>query len=471
MNLKPALTLSQVADNCTPAPLENEMLKSFFVETGDARSQDDHLRQQLIQTFNKDDRPKRVLVYGHWGCGKSTELNRFKKEVGDKWFIVDFSIKNYLPPVGVKAEDVLLAMSVAIFDKLENKDAQAGKESPKIKIDRKHLEKIHAFFQELTVSSSTSRESEGQIATEAGIGDSPLWGLIVNLKAKVTAELSVGSKKEETSVYRIRQRPGDLIIAVNSLLLAVEESLQQAGKKLMLIVEDLDKLQLADAEDIFVRNNLLLSKLNTNIIYTIPIFTFHTSNADAIRAQFDRVFALPMIKVFHRDGSLADGYEKIKELILKRVSTSIIDTDALDLLIRSTGGVLRHIFEALQAVSSFATIRDNRIRQKNIRDALNKIRVNLGVSIGWPRDKDGKQDKPDELYDTLLEAAKKQAKGETYVPQNNPALHVLLRSCALIEYNGEGWLGVHPLAWEYLRLVDRDPGESPYEKAAQSHKP
>jgi hypothetical protein len=464
MALKPATTLAEIADTCTPDPLANEKLRAFFVETDAARSENNRLREDLVRTFNKDDRPKRILVYGHRGCGKSTELNCFKKQVGDQWFIVDFSIKNYLPLVGVKAEDVLLAMSIALFDKLEGKDTDTGAEVPKINIDQKYLQQIHHFFHELTVTSASSRDMEGKVSTEAGVGDSPLWGLIIKLKAKVSADLTVGSKKEESSVYKMRQRPGDLIIAVNNLLLAIEESLKQAGKKLMLVVEDLDKLQLADAEDIFVRNNLLLSKLNTNIIYTIPIFTFHTDNSDAIRAQFDGEFALPMIKVFNKDGSLGFGYDKVKELILKRVDKSMIDDDALDLLIHSTGGVLRHIFEALQLVSSFATIRDNHIRRKNIRDALNKIRSDLGVSIGWPRDKDGNQKKPDDLYETLFDAAKKQAAGQEYPPKNDPTMHVLLRACALIEYNGERWLGVHPLAWEYLRALGKDPGPSPYER-------
>jgi hypothetical protein len=466
MALKPAKTLSEIADNCTPDPLENDRLKAFFVETAGARSENRDLRQQLLGVFNKDDRPRRILVYGHGGCGKSTELNCFKQSVGSQWFIVDFSIKKYLPPIGIKAEDVLLAMSVALLDKLEEQSNRPSQPQMEIKINDDYLKRIEAFFDELKIITTSTRDAKAGGSASLGFGLGALWGKIFDAKAQLSAELSYGSKKEESAVHKIRQRPWDLVVAVNNLLLAVEGVLKDAGRKLLFVVEDLDKIQQADAEDIFIRNNLLLSKLNANIIYTIPIFTFYTDNAAAIRAQFDGDFALPMIKVFQRDGSLADGYAKIKELILKRVDPSMIDADALHLLICSTGGVLRHIFETLQAISSFASIRNNRINRKNIRDALNEKRGDLGVMIGWPRDKDGKQDKPEPLYDTLLEAAKKQSAGEEYPPRNDPATHVLLRSCALIEYNGERWLGVHPLAWEYLRALDRDPGLSPYEKAA-----
>jgi hypothetical protein len=462
MSIEPARTLGEIATNCTPDPLENDKLESFFVQTDDARDEKSHLRERLAGIFNKDEIPKRVLVYGHRGCGKSTELNRFKKEAGDKWFVVDFSIKNYLPPVGVQAEDIVLAMAVAIFDKLNDKNAKIGEEKPRFTIGKDHLKKIYDFFAELTITDSKEHEAKLKAAAEAGVGSNALWALVVKLKASVSSELSYGSKGEETRIQKMRKRPGDLILAVNELLRAVEEGLKEHGKKLMLIVEDLDKLQLADAYDVFVSNNLLLSKLNTNIIYTIPIFTFYTPDRDVIHAAFDTHLHLQMIKVFHRDGKLAPGYDKVKEIILKRVDKTMIDDDALEILIRGTGGVLRHVFEALQEISSYANIRDNRIRIQNIRDAFNNLRVNIGTSIGWPLDKDGKQAKPDDLYETLFEAAKNQVQHKFNDPRNDQAVHILLRSCALIEYNSDRWLGVHPLAWEYLVRLGKNPGKNPY---------
>lgn len=458
-----AHTLAEIADTCTPEPLEGEKLHAFFIETAEARDEKTHLRKRLLAIFNKDDtRPRRVLLYGHRGCGKSTELNRFKQEVGDAWFIADFSVRDYLPPVGVTAEDILLAIAVALSEKLNAKDAQPGEERPVIEIGRKHLDPIYRFFADLTITTTEERDAKLKTAAEAGVGTNPIWSLIFQLKASVGSELSFGSKNEESRIQKIRQRPGDLILAVNGLLLAVEEALKAQGRKLMVIVEDLDKLQLADAHKVFVENNHLLAKLNTNLIYTIPIFTFYTDNADAIRAQFDEELHLQMIKIIERDGTVAPGYAKVKEIILKRVRPDVIADDALDLLIRGTGGVLRHVFEALQLVSTYTNLRGGRIEEKNIRDALNKIRADIGIAIGWPRDREGKQEKPEPLYDTLRECAATQTAGGIFPPRNDPAIHVLLRSCALIEYNGERWLGVHPLAWEYLAQIGRDPGPNPF---------
>ena len=37
-----------------------------------------------------------------------------------------------------------------------------------------------------------------------------------------------------------------------------------------------------------------------------------------------------------------------------------------------------------------------------------------------------------------------------------PVVQVLLQSCALVEYNGKRWLGVHPLVIEFLKDLGYD---------------
>jgi len=47
--------------------------------------------------------------------------------------------------------------------------------------------------------------------------------------------------------------------------------------------------------------------------------------------------------------------------------------------------------------------------------------------------------------------AKQQKAGKRISTQPDPDLQLLLMSGALIEYNGERWLGVHPLALQYIQ--------------------
>ena len=71
---------------------------------------------------------------------------------------------------------------------------------------------------------------------------------------------------------------------------SVQDALKAKGKRLLIIVEDLDKLSIADARSIFIENANLLTGIQANIIYTIPIFTFHSPDASAMKAAFDYDF-------------------------------------------------------------------------------------------------------------------------------------------------------------------------------------
>ena len=161
MSLSRARTLEEIATTCTPEPLRGEALETFFVETAKARDEKSDLRKRLVSIFNKDQVPKRVLVYGHRGCGKSTELSHFKGEVGGEWLIADFSVQKYLPPVGLKAEDVLLSISVAILDQLK----EAG-----LTISDRHLKRIESFFDDVDITDTQSRDAKASAEVEAGVG-------------------------------------------------------------------------------------------------------------------------------------------------------------------------------------------------------------------------------------------------------------------------------------------------------------
>lgn len=455
MPLNPAHTLDEIRENCSPKPLTKENLSSFFVATDDARDERSNLRQRLADLLNRQDTTKRLLVYGHRGCGKSTELNQLKEDLGDRWFIVSLSILDFTNGIGIKAEDILLAVAVALFE-------QAGAPGLDLPVDDSHLAGVHAFFNDVTETEVAQRMAQVKIGAGAGAKDGSLWDSLIGLSAYFRSELKFATDSNRSAVHKVRQRPSELSVAVNLLIEAIQSGLDRTGRRLLLVVEDLDKLMLADAHEVFVRNGKLLGDLNTNAIFTIPIFTFYSPDADAIRAYFDEDVHFQMVKVVDLEGQLAKGYEVLKQIVRKRVAPEALDDIALDLLIRRTGGVLRHVFDTLQTASAFSNLRHGRISRDDIRFALNKVRDNLGVQIGWPRDKDGNGRDPKDLYQRLAEIAVAQSEKKRVPPQNDPFVQVLLQSGALIEYNGERWLGVHPLAREFLTALGQEVGADPY---------
>lgn len=455
MPLKPATTLEEVRFNCSPKPLSGDQLAAFFEESDQGRDELISLREQLKETFEKSHGVRRILVYGHRGCGKSTELNRLKEQLGPDWFIVGFSIQDYLPPVGLKAEDILLAIAAAIFDR-------AQKQQPPLQVEDRFLKGVRDFFNDVTVTQKTERDATIKAGAGVGAKDGGFWSELLGFHASLKSELSVGSRSDESLVSKVRHRPSELVGALDSLIEAVRGALEKIGRKLLIIVEDLDKIGLTDAHDIFVRNALLLAKPAANLIYTIPLFTLYSSEADAIRAQFDEMLPFPMLKVIDLQGAKAAGYDIVERIVRKRVASSVLDDSALDLLIRGTGGVLRNVFEALQMVAAFRNLHGGKIQRDNVRTALDRMSTDIGVQIGHPLDEKGQRKDPKDLYEKLAEIARKQAAKERVPPQNNPLFEALLKSGALIQYNGEGWLGVHPLARKYLTDLGLDVGPDPY---------
>ncbi len=224
-------------------------------------------------------------------------------------------------------------------------------------------------------------------------------------------------------------------------------------KRLLIIVEGLDKVSISEARNLFVENNNLLTGLKTNIIYTIPIFAFYSPDAGLIKAAFDFNISLPMIKVSNPDGTRAEeGFAIMRQIVHKRVASSAIDADALDHLIQKTGGVLRHVFEVIQSAASMTSLYDIPIRMEHVKYGLNHLKTDLGIQIALPDDSTIENVK--QLYDKLREYIKRRTENLPCPPTADPIVQVLLKCCALVEYNGTRWLGVHPLVVEYLEELD-----------------
>jgi len=151
----------------------------------------------------------------------------------------------------------------------------------------------------------------------------------------------------------------------------------------------------------------------------------------------------------------AGGFEIVKSVILERIEENLIETDALELLIDKTGGVLRHVFEVLHKASVMATATIP-LKIEHIQYGLNQLRGDLALQITLPYESfPGSPQTVAELHDRLTEYARKQRRGEFPELMADPINQILSKSCALVEYNGKRWLGVHPLVQEHLEDLGR----------------
>ncbi|MDY6852383.1 MAG: hypothetical protein SV487_09975, partial [Thermodesulfobacteriota bacterium] len=229
-------------------------------------------------------------------------------------------------------------------------------------------------------------------------------------------------------------------------------------KELLLIIEDLDKMDVEPAQLLFVKNPGPLTGLPCKIIFTAPIFLLYSPEAAALESLF-RTVTIPMIKVFEQDGNkCGPGRKVIKDILSQRIDLAgLIETDALDLAIKKTGGVLRHLFDALGFASMTADQpsgqeggrKEKKIDKQAVRYGLNRVKNTLIQQIsttGLPEEYRDIRTK--DLYDCLKELA-----GKPQHLDSDLVTQVLLKSQAVLEYNGECWHGVHPLVAEHIKSM------------------
>ncbi len=442
---KAGSTLANAVKNCFPRPLTEANLADFWVDTQNARDGLVSFRDNLKDTLEQEGTPK-VLVYGHRGCGKSTEINKFVSELGPSWLVIKLNAGDYLPVSGNQAADVLLAACTRLIEIAEKRE---------LELSSKSMKPVVEYFTETTKVQKDSRESSLEI--EAGADSSrSILSTLIGLRAKLIAALKFGSRSEESTIEIVRRRKGELAAAVHALTQAAEISWKQKcgneSGRVLLVIEELDKLGLEDAHRIFVEDGRLLAEVGIRAIYTIPVFAFHSADAGAIRAYFDHEQRLPMIKVVTPEGMPAQqGRETVRDIVRRRVAADILPDDALDVLIVRTGGVLRDVFEAIQTAAQFRPVKQSGVLdKKSIEEALRRMETTIGLQIAYPPTEKGERKDPKPLQKKLAEIAKKQALKQRIIAQPDPELQLLLMSGALLEYNGDGWLGVHPLAKAYL---------------------
>jgi hypothetical protein len=409
------------------------------VDTDAARDPLRSVRENLRQLL-EDREDAKILFYGHGGSGKSTELNKLVREMdGDHYLVAKFSAREEMSLTDVNSEDIILVL-------MERLIAAAGEVG--LDIDREALQGVHDYFATFT---EIRREEDARKATlDAGAKASTpsLLSSLLNLFVDFKAEVRYEARNETSRVAAIRKRPGNLIEYANLLVNAVRHSLPP-GWHLLFIVEDLDKLDIATARQVFIENPNILTGLDASIVYTIPIFTFHSPDAGILHTKFHHHVSLPMIKTLGPDGSRAEGFEIVRRIVLERLGDDALTLEALDLLIEKTGGVLQHAFEVIVGATLLrnATVP---LAAEHIGHSLQRKKSEFLTEITLPYEPVPGLERREQLYERLRECLRGQCASNPCRPTGQAIDQVLLKSCALVEYNGTRWLGVHPLVRDIL---------------------
>lgn len=437
-----AITLDEIISVLSPRPIvERTELELFFVETADARDANLGRRFEIAQHLRSSETTK-IMLAGHSGSGKSTELARFAQEHAHTYCTVRVSVLEEAILAKLTVEPLLVLIAEGVLLEASERG---------LSLDNDLLDGVYAWFDDVLVEDTKGRKATASVGAGIDSGASPLVG-ILGLFARVRADIEMGVTTLERVVRRDERKIVELIRHCNALIAAVRCGLEKKfGLELLVVIEDLDKCSLKDANTLFIHDPAPLTGLKCKAIYTAPIFLLNSPTSSALTNGFVTV-RLPMIKTHNRNGSKCEaGIATIRRIIDARMDCStLIEPEALNLAIEKSGGVLRLLFDVI-TTASISALQANTdssgsqtslpIQVSHVQYGLNRKKTELlnKISTLMLPSEFGSitQHNIEERITELLSNRKR-------VPAD-PINLMLMEAQALIEYNGEGWHALHPL--------------------------
>jgi energy-coupling factor transporter ATP-binding protein EcfA2 len=374
----------------------------------------------------------KFLFVGHTGCGKSTELsclvNIIETGIGRTDFLqkhflpIQYSVSEVVGLYNIEFVDIALSIILGIYREMERLGHI---------VDESPARRVYDWLYQ----SQVPAHQEIPRTTEAMGLDLALGSLIrlIDVRLKSEGEIREGIRT------RIRKYIPELINLINQILYEVSVV---TGKNILLIIDDLDKIQPLDAAlNIFREHVKSLASFDCFAIYTAPISLLYDPALKHL-GQFLEIHYMPMFRVHNRDG-MAESVDSpyiaiLREIVFRRVSPDLFDEGVVEAAIQITGGVLRELIRVIRGCCVYCEEYEvSRITHNVLNFQKNKLKSEYYRILEH------------EDYQWLLRV--KQTKNRADVNMRH-----LESLCVLYYPNGKGWFDVHPIVTELLEDWEAD---------------
>ncbi len=421
-------TFQQAFRNLQLQPLvEAEQITSFRVEYGD-----EWLNELEQKVLDCSDYSNQLFFAGHRGCGKSTLLAEFGQSIEDRYFTVFFSISDLIETPDINHINILFAIAVQLMAKAKDE---------RINIDPEKEASIVNWFQERTKTEESKETIEGEVG--------------FNIFSLIKLKLKTDNVMREEIKTKFTRNSRDLINILNEIAREVKLA---CGKDIVVIIDDLDKLEFNAVDDIFKQNLNALLQPNFIIIYTIPIAIIRDG---VLKKHIEdtagtRISTMPVLKIYAKGDShmvdpepVSEKIETLREILHKRIDDDLFESDIVFKIALSSGGVMRELIRVTQECCRLMLVKLRRaardkepidhlkIDQIIFNQALDILRNDMTITLS-------KIDR-----EILLQTYK------NYRPDDPKQLEFLdlLHNTYAIEYkNTESWYDLHPLVVRQLKL-------------------
>jgi hypothetical protein len=310
-------------------------------------------------------------------------------------------------------------------------------EKQQIEIPKSIKDSFYKWF-----AKRTRIETDTPISGEASVGfDFKL------ISGKLKTESVIRDKIKQ----EFERNVSDLVAKLNEIAASIQAVSQ---KDVLVIIDDLDKLDLAVVRSIFSDHLKTLILPRFRIIFEVSLLALRDSSIRVeLRNELDNnIVVMPAAKIFRKGGGINPDLiiqenivKNLCKILYKRLPISIMEPGIAEQIVLKSGGLMREIMRisnrccriCLLKIRRNPEIKELKIGQKILDEAIKNLRLDFEITLG-------KRD-----YDILLEIHK------NYLPRDASDQYFLdlLNGLQILEYhNSEIWYCVHPIVKEILEL-------------------
>ena len=341
--------------------------KDFYIPIFDAIITEE-LRIKLLQGQHPT---KSYYLIGQVGTGKTTALNFLPdEEINARFHIVHPDPNNYVDSYFLKEEPVYIAdiLMCTAYELLQGAE----------ELTLKFVKKINNIYAEIKGNRVQITENAENI-----------------LDGFFKEAIRIFTKFRTDSFYRkyfretFRHKTIDLIQVFNTIITNYEEQVLKGERELLLIIDGWEKIRNRESLTRIFNNGMSdLDKLKVRKIVIIPPIVAdlpHYNNEFNQTKNFIlKVKSNPFEAAnSEEEQNLTANKDKLKDLIWKRVQDpSLIQTEALELGIQYSGGIIRQ-FMALMAAATFRAFVSSSsiVRPEHVEAAFREQSANMKMGV------------------------------------------------------------------------------------------
>jgi hypothetical protein len=281
---------------------------NYYVNLAAVRGEDvvKRMRRAIALSPNK---PTYQLFSGDIGCGKSTELLRLVIELEQQGFCALYcQADKYLKINQIGLTKIWLMMLQIILEYLENNNNL---------VNLSHVNQAIAEFEDLMRIPLAPEASSNSIRLETILATLP--------------------DLDQEYDYLNSHTKNLLTIAIEEVTTIAVDQVKQIGKKgLVILVDNLDRLSLEQAEIIFREGGKYLRKFQCHTIYTMPILAIADQDHN-FQQQFQKYGNAPIvlskISISDRLGAINLGsLNLLRQIVLARILPNSSSAERLNLV-------------------------------------------------------------------------------------------------------------------------------------------